>query len=580
MKKKIKIFIILIAFCFSFPIFYSLARENVYYWYIDNFETEIVVKEDSSLLITEKITADCGNAADKHGIFRVLPTQIKTTEGNIKTPIKLISIADFNDKPLKYSVINDSLNKTITWKIGDPNRTVKGINYYKIIYEVKNAIRFKNLNFNEFYWNLNGNFWDLETDNFMAKIIFPEETNQQNSQVDYYTGLLGGKSKDLADYEWISNNILQFTSRRTLLEKEGITVSVTFPKGIFFPYEPSFMDKYGNYLWFLIPLAVFMFCFKVWKKYGQDPEINKTIIPEYGVPENLSPIEVGMLLTNGRFKNDLISAAVISFAVKGLISIEEMEKKFLVAKDFRLNNLTLEDKSKFNNLTATEKILFDSIFEGGGEMLLSSLRNNFYIHIPKIKESAKDGLINKGLITEKGLSLMIIFLISGIILPFVFWIATIFIFDFLPLELMVSLIISSLIMVSFSFFMPKRTQKGAELLWKIMGLKMYMETAEKYRQQFYEKQNIFEKLLPYAMVFGMTGLWIKKMKEIYGEEYLKNYHPVWYVGTSISFFSVESFNSTLNGISSSISSNVSGPSGAGGSGGAGGGGGGGGGGGW
>ena len=53
-------------------------------------------------------------------------------------------------------------------------------------------------------------------------------------------------------------------------------------------------------------------------------------------------------------------------------------------------------------------------------------------------------------------------------------------------------------------------KKGAELLWRIKGFKLYMETAEKYRQQFYEKENIFEKLLPYAMVFGMTEIWVKK----------------------------------------------------------------------
>jgi Predicted membrane protein (DUF2207). len=78
--------------------------------------------------------------------------------------------------------------------------------------------------------------------------------------------------------------------------------------------------------------------------------------------------------------------------------------------------------------------------------------------------------------------------------------------------------------------MPKRTLKGAELNWRVKGFKLYMETAEKYRAQFNEKENIFEKFLPYAMVFGMTKLWIKKMEKIYGKEYFASYHPVWYAG--------------------------------------------------
>jgi uncharacterized membrane protein len=129
--------------------------------------------------------------------------------------------------------------------------------------------------------------------------------------------------------------------------------------------------------------------------------------------------------------------------------------------------------------------------------------------------------------------------------------------------------------------MPKRTLKGAELNWRVKGFKLYMKTAEQYRQQFFEKENIFEKLLPYAMIFNMTKEWVKKMRDIYGEDYFKTHVPAWYVGTiAAGGFDIDSFASHVDSLSSSISSNVGGPSGAGGAGGAGGGGGGGGGGGW
>ena len=128
--------------------------------------------------------------------------------------------------------------------------------------------------------------------------------------------------------------------------------------------------------------------------------------------------------------------------------------------------------------------------------------------------------------------------------------------------------------------MPKKTQRGAELMWKIQGFKLYMETAEKYRQQFYEKENIFEKFLPYAIIFGITGLWIKKMEQIYGPDYFKTYHPAWFMAVGTGAFDADSFTSSMNGISSGIASNIGSASGAGGGGFAGGGGGGGGGGGW
>ena len=577
-----KVLILAVLFYFLLPSGVS-ARENVYDWYIKDFNTEITVNKDSSLLITEKITADCGNAVGKHGIFRVLPTQINTNEGVIKTPVELISITDFNNKPLKYTTIKDSSDHTVTWKIGDANITVRGVNYYKIVYRVKNAIRFQNSEFDEFYWNLNGNFWDLEIDSFTAKIIFPTEVNQNNTQIDYYTGPLGSKSKALATYEWSDNHILQFTSTRTLQEREGITASVTFPKGIFTPYQPTFLEKYGDYaeyLWCLLPLIIFIVCFRLWLKHGKDPSVNKTIIPEYEIPENLTPIETGMLMTNGKFKNDFISAALIDFAVKGLITIEEIKKRFLFVerKDFRIKKTPTgkEKEDKVEEFASPERTL---LFNLPDNFLISSLKNNFYRKISRIKKAAISTLKRKELIIGKGLTLQKTFLTIGTIiiiglffLPVAFAIA--------GLISAISMATSALILIIFSFFMPKRTQKGAELLWKIKGFKLYMETAEKYRQQFYEKENIFEKFLPYAMVFGITGLWIKKMKEIYGEEYFRTYVPAWYVGASVGSFNVDSFTSTLNSISSSISSSTGSRSGAGGGGFSGGGGGGGGGGGW
>jgi uncharacterized membrane protein len=128
--------------------------------------------------------------------------------------------------------------------------------------------------------------------------------------------------------------------------------------------------------------------------------------------------------------------------------------------------------------------------------------------------------------------------------------------------------------------MPKRTLLGTETNWKIKGLRLYMETAEKARQQFYEKEHIFETLLPAAIVFGMTKEWVAKMKEIYGEEYFANYHPAWFVASDMGGFDTESFSAHLTSLSTSIASNTGTASGSGGSGSSGGGGGGGGGGGW
>ncbi|MEF3692038.1 MAG: DUF2207 domain-containing protein [Candidatus Moraniibacteriota bacterium] len=578
MKKiPLKLFIFILAIFFLFA-GNSSARENVTDWYVQNFEAEIIVNKDSSLDITETIVADCGQAVGKHGIFRILPERVIVEgRGNIETPIELVSIKDLRGNNYKYTTSKNFQDKTVTWKIGDADRTVRGVNVYVIKYRVKNAIRFWNEDFDELYWNLTGNFWDLEIDKAHIEVKFPEEIKNDEVSVDLYSGALGVKDNLAADFYWDNDANLIVDSNRTLSRREGITVSVTFAKNIFIPYQPTFWEKYGNYLFLIIPLIVFLICFRFWKKHGDDPDLKRSIIAEYEPPENLSLVEAGLLMTNGNLKNEFITAEIISFAVNGIITIKEVENKilFFSSKDYefiRKNNIEAEGR-----LNQVEKDILNKIFEKGSAVKISSLKNNFYKILKDVKKDGNDLLAKKNLIVPGGLKYSTIMIGLGFVLTFFSLIWGIAIFG---IWVGLSAVISGLIITVFGFFMPKRTLAGAEIHWKIKGFKLFMETVDKDRAKFYEQENIFEKFLPYAVLFEITDIWIKRIKEIYGEEYFTNHAPAWYVGHSLAGFNADNFNSALSDLSDSISASTSAPSGSGGSGGAGGGGGGGGGGGW
>ncbi|MEI7891108.1 MAG: DUF2207 domain-containing protein [bacterium] len=573
MLKKILITSFLAVVLF-FPEYSQARRLAVNDWYIENFDSKIIVNKDSSLDITETITADCGFAPNKHGIFRILPTQVNVDGKKISNPVELLSIKDAVGNDYKYTTTRNFGDGTVTWQIGDAKKTLQGENVYVIHYKVKNTIRFANQKFDELYWNLNGNFWDLEIDKFHASMVFPNEVNAQNVAVDYYTGNLGAKEKNLAKYSWTASNILEFDSVGTFLQRQGITASIVFPKNIFIPYVPSFLDLYGQYLFLLLPLLVFLICFILWKKYGEDPKIEKAIIAEYAPPGNLSPIEMGMLMRGGAFKNEFITAEIIWLATRGLILIKEIESKilFFSSKDHELTKKhSMEIESSLN---AGQVLILNSIFEDGDIVNLSSLKNKFYIKIANIKETTKDSLKNKGLIQTSGIGIGIV---MRVISPFFIWLA--FIAFNVSAALAASLIVSGVILFVFSFIMPKLTPVGAELNWQVKGFKLFMETVDKDRAVFHEKENIFEKCLPYAILFGMTKQWIKKMQEIYGADYLATNTSLWYVG-GLNSFDANNFVSAIDGLSSDIAASTSSPSGASGSGGSGGGGGGGGGGGW
>ncbi|MFA5249101.1 MAG: DUF2207 domain-containing protein [Candidatus Paceibacterota bacterium] len=549
-------------------------------WYIKDFHSQITVNKDSSLLIQEDIAADCGNLPDKHGIFRIVPTQTNAGDKQVRTPVKLVSITDFDGTPLKYSASEDKFNHTITWKIGDPGRTVKGENDYRIIYSVQNAVRSDRQDADEFYWNLSGNFWEIPIDKFSADIILPEEIDK-SVPIDHYAGSLGSKGKTGLDYVWTGDHSVRLSYSGILDPGEGATVSISFPKNIFTPYQFSFFELYGDYLWLFLPLLAFAACYRIWLKYGKDPGRDKAITPEFEVPGGLSPAVLGALAANGNgvsLEQTFTAATIVNLAVNKYITIEETSQKGIfgtASKDYKLKKIRAEDE--FSRLDVLEKFIADALFKDGGEILLSSLKLKLEGRLMNLNKIASGHLVSNGWVVPSGQKVGLVLLLVSILM----FGGGIFLgvrYDSLMLGS--SAVASAIIIFIFAVLMPKRTPMGAELNWRIKGLKMYMQKAEKYRQQFYEKENIFEKLLPYAIVLGMTGAWIKKVEEIYGKEYFSAYHPVWYIGSGNSIFNADSFSSSMDSLSSQIASVAGTSSGAGGGGGSGGGGGGGGGGGW
>lgn len=549
----------------------ALARESVNYWYVKDFKTIIQLNTDSSATITENINADCGLALGKHGIFRVIPTKIGQGDQAINTPVELISITDQDGKSYKYQTIEDPINQTITWKIGDSQKQVRGENYYQIKYRVKNVILQQD-NFDEFYWNILGAFWDMDIDNFSAWIMLPPEIKANSVVIDYYTGQVGQKNKDLASYRWL-DNVLVFESKKVIPKNNGITVSLSLPKNIFIPdksIEATTAEKnifkhlviFSFTRSFLLSFLTLVASLIIWFKYGRNSKETRPIIAEYGPPDNLDPLSLGMLWSGRSFGNNFITALIISLAVKGVIKIEEKDNDHIF---YKLNNIEAE-----NSLSNSEKLLFRELFKDGEIVTKSKLSSSFYLKVFRFHGRVVDELRERGYFEEATFKWRKILLIAAVI----------------------SMFFSPFSAIIFSFFYlitsNKKTPMGMEVLLKIKGLKLYMETAEKHRQKFYEQEHIFDKLLPYAIVFGLTKLWVKKMADIYGPEKIETIVSGWYLGGNFHISNIDdfaaNFDSSISQISQSIhsstySSNWSG-GGSHGSGSSGGGGGGGGGGGW
>lgn len=589
MKNLKKISIIILATIFSvvgFLVSSVSARSNVTEWYVKDFKADIVVNYDSSLDIEETIIADAGNLRGKHGIFRVLPTVYQTQDGNFVTPVTLISITDENGNSHMYQETRSG--NTVTYKIGNPRKEVRGENTYIIKYRVDNTVRTQDAEKDELYFNLLGNFWDMEMDNFAANITFPEEINSVNSEVYLYGGSLMVPDNSAFNYNWQDANNLRVNSNRTINKREGVTVSVAFPKNIVTPFDdsdyqrempggfenvvepirgdnsgalPFKINPFGGIIWGVLIIAgAFIF----WFKYGRDPETNRPVIAEFEAPEGLTPIEMGSLLQEQGLNRNSVTATIINLAVNGYLKIEELKKTWIFSsKDYKLIRTIKKD----DNLYKYEKFILDKLFKRGDEVKLSALKRRFAQDITGLSSKLSSDLKERGLIDKKSSTRQILMIVLGVL---------IMISSFGT----IAVLIAGFATIMFGAFMGRLTPKGAELKRQINGFKLYLNTAERYRARFYEKEGMMEQLLPYAILFGITKEWLKKMKEIYGEEYFNNYSPAFMAGT-LALANFSQFESAINDISTSVSSHVSpSSSGMGGGGSVGGGGGGGGGGGW
>ncbi|HOY09868.1 MAG TPA: DUF2207 domain-containing protein, partial [Candidatus Omnitrophota bacterium] len=109
-------------------------------WGIEDYNIAIKLQKDSSLVVTEKISADFGPES-KHGIYRDIPTGYNDENGRpYDIQFEVLSVEDENQARREYVEENDANFKRI--RIGSPYRTVSGRQVYVITYRVNGAILF------------------------------------------------------------------------------------------------------------------------------------------------------------------------------------------------------------------------------------------------------------------------------------------------------------------------------------------------------------------------------------------------------------------------------------------------------
>jgi uncharacterized membrane protein len=554
---------------------------------ITTFVSTIHVNLDSSVDVNEVIAYTTGTVAH-HGIYRDIRAISSFGE-----KMKVSNIKVVNEIGTPYNFVFSNDNQFVRVKIGDANSTFTGQKIYHLSYHVTNAVAHVK-NVDEIYWNATGNEWTMPIDSARATVLLPGGLSSVQNAC--YVGVLGSTEKCEPSNSAQGNSHV-FDSPRKLLIGEGLTVAVGFTKGVVVPYEKSFIEKYGGVVGVeIITVIFFVGMLAYWSRHWRDPKGRGIIVAQYDVPDGLTPMEVDVIV-NERINVNSISAEIIYLATRGYLKIKNRGKggyEFIKLKDIS------EEENDF------DKKLFESIFfqEGRDEINISSLSNHFYKKFEDIRKLTGQSIVSKlyykdiGRIATGPDGFLYFFFYFSIITFFSFFI--IFFFsafsDIVEMyvgsdlgvltSIMFSFYFSLLLFSVFYYFSPVKTEKGVMAKEYLLGLKMYLTVAEKDRIRFHnapeKKPELFEKLLPYAMVLGVEKEWAEEFRGIYAIP------PSWYESDTASHFSSLTLSNSLvdfrtiasYNLTSSPSSSTSGSGGSSGGGSSGGGGGGGGGGSW
>jgi uncharacterized membrane protein len=614
MKRIVGIIALASLLLLSFPA--HTSAQNTQDFKFESFSSDYSLdrtsENASSLKVQEVLVAVFPEYDQNHGILRAIPSTYK----NHTLSLSNISVTDQTGKAYEFTTSDQNNNKVL--KIGNPNNYVHGRTIFKINYTLQDVTSYFK-DHDEFFWDINGDQWDQPFGSVTANIHISDQlvSSLQNRRL-CYAGYFGGLKQNCnVTLVALKEGTFIRVSADNLQPRQTLSVVLAFKPGTFNQKSSAIKKEEKQrqitfiataFLVAIPPLIACIFMFKRWRQFGDDPKGRGVIIPEYEPPKGFNPLTSDFLYRQG-LRNTAISATIIDLAVKGYITIIEIPKSGLFSKkDYELKLTKIPDYDASNHLIEMLKIIFGDDMTSGTSVKVSdfskssSKQRQMYKDMEKLEDAIAASMADAGYFIKNPKKIKSGYSIWGIVLIILggFGITLVSSIGFAPLVgLFGGVLLGGLIVFLYSFIMPARTLTGVNAYDSLKGLKDYIKLAEADRIKFLQspdgaeklpvadefdpktkeaKVKLFEKLLPYAIIFGLEKNWAKQFNDIYTTP------PNWYQGGNWSAFNAGYLAGSLSDFSSAAATSFASPSSSSGSGfsggGAGGGGGGGGGGGW
>lgn len=511
----------------------ALADERIL-----SFRSDITVRPDGWIEVSETITVRAEGREIKRGIFRDFPTDYEDARGR---PFRLdFDIQDIrrDGEPEPYHIAR--LANGVRVYIGDKDVMVaKGQHSYRIDYRTSRQIGFYD-DYDELYWNVTGNGWTLPIDEAEAVINLPAGARVVQSAA--YTGPAGAHGTDFEMVQ-VEPTQVRFRTSKTLLPRHGLTIAVAWPKGL--ASAPGAADRAR---WFLADnadiaapvlavLLTLLYYLGAWWFVGRDPA-RGVIVPLFEPPANLSP-PAARYVSLMVFDKETFAAGVVGLAVKGHLKIIDEPDSDVYRIERRAGAA--------GKLLPTERRLLDDLFASGDVLVLgdpgatSERATAIAERVSFIRDQLADDLAGEH--RDANFVTNSVYFYFGLGLSMVMFVAIlVFAKVFGPLDLVgVGVVVAAflaLVMLDIAFLGLLRapTLAGRRLMDRLDGFKMYLSVAEKDRLALLHPPDmtpeLYERYLPYALALGVEQQWSEQLAGALAAagRTIEDYRPNWYEG--------------------------------------------------
>jgi uncharacterized membrane protein YgcG len=540
-----------------------------------SFHTNIRIDSSGMMYLSEKISVYASGYQIKRGLVRSIPVYRKDIFGDRKSAdFKITSILK-DGKPENYKTKNDGSLRSIY--IGNEDVILApGIYNYEINYQTKGQIGFFK-NYDEIYWNVTGSEWDFNIEKASATIQLPEGARPGNNAC--YTGPKGSTSKN-CHVILNTDQSLTFKTDENLPSGSGFTVAAAFTPGII--HRPSNFERFRqDYLKIALTLLLLIglgtFYHDSWSRYGRDPQ-EPVIIPSFNIPNDWSPALLRYFYKK-KIDDKSFAISIINMAVKKVVKITKgagnIKDDYAVEKSTGLTStLSKEEDAIYVRFLNNKNRIYINKANGSA---INAAKNahrdrlkpqldfkSFFIshkkHLMKAIAITAGALIIFMVFVETGTPLMMLFFSPFIVIGgfcFIWGIRSfgqsvpvgIFLtiwgagfggiplymllanLSKLPIVSIVFIVVTTIMFSLYVYLIKAPTIAGVDIISKIKGFKMYLETAEEHRLNLLNppehSPELFERFLPYALALDVENAWGAKFEELLTQA---DYSPDWYQG--------------------------------------------------